>query len=81
MSKYKFTRSPQFVEYIETNHRTIKTKIPCEGTEEILRGLEKYESRIKNVVMTPFDTRQVLSNIMRFRFIMKISVGQANYFL
>ena len=45
MAKYKFTRSPQFVEYIETNHRSITTKIPCEGTEEILRGLEKYESR------------------------------------
>ena len=45
MSKYKFNRSPQIVKHIETENRVIKTKIPCEGTEEIIQGLEKYESR------------------------------------
>ncbi len=37
--------SPKIVEHIETDHRNIKTEIPCEGTEEVMRVLEKYESR------------------------------------
>ena len=36
---------PKIVEHIETDHRIIKTKIPCEGTQEVMRVLEKYESR------------------------------------
>ena len=45
MTKYKFNRHPKIVDHIETDHRIIKTKIPCEGSEEVMQGLEKYESR------------------------------------
>ena len=45
MTKYNFNTSPKIVDHIETDHRIIKTEIPCVGTEEVMRALEKYESR------------------------------------
>ena len=45
MSSNIFERSPREVDLINTNNREIKTKIPCEGTEEILKKLDTFESR------------------------------------
>ncbi len=40
-----FSRKSKKVELIHTNNRLIKTEIPCSGTEEILKRLDKFESR------------------------------------
>ena len=45
MASYSFSREPKEVKMIRTNNREIKTKIPASGTEEILKKLDKYESR------------------------------------
>jgi len=42
---YDFSRKPIPVPPVETKFRTIKTPIPCEGTDELICELEKYESR------------------------------------
>lgn len=42
---YEFSREPVEVPSIETKYRTIKTHIPCPGSNAILSELEKYESR------------------------------------
>tara|TARA_Y200000002_G_scaffold95724_1_gene77364 strand:- start:12330 stop:13694 length:1365 start_codon:yes stop_codon:yes gene_type:complete len=42
---YKFKISPQKVEKINTKYRKIDGKIPCEGTEKILKSLSFTESR------------------------------------
>ena len=44
MSKF-FSREPIDVDFINTKHRRINSKIPCEGSVEILDILDKYESR------------------------------------
>ena len=44
MSKF-FSREPIDVDFINTKHRRINSKIPCEGSVEILDTLDKYESR------------------------------------
>lgn len=43
--KYQFSREPKEVNFINTKFRSIKTKIPCPGTKEILDNLDLYESR------------------------------------
>ena len=45
MASYSFSREPKEVKMIRTSNREIKTKIPAPGTEEILKKLDKYESR------------------------------------
>ena len=45
MSLYQFSRVPKKVALVTTDHRLIKTSIPCEGTQEILESLDRYESR------------------------------------
>jgi len=45
MSGYEFSRSPQQVPFVSTDHRTVKTAIPAPGTEEILNSLDRFESR------------------------------------
>ena len=45
MSLYQFSRVPKKVALVTTDHRSIKTSIPCEGTQEILESLDRYESR------------------------------------
>lgn len=45
MAGYEFSRSPQQVPFVSTEHRTIKTAIPAPGTEQILDTLDCYESR------------------------------------
>lgn len=42
---YQFSRIPKKVALLSTEHRVIKTEIPCSGTKEILDNLDKYESR------------------------------------
>ncbi len=43
--KFAFKTEPQPVCEVRTEHRLIKTEIPCPGTREVLEKLEKYESR------------------------------------
>ena len=45
MSSYSFSRKPQAVDTVHTEHRIIKTPIPCPGTDAIISELELYESR------------------------------------
>ena len=45
MSGYEFSRSPQPVPYVSTDHRTVRTPLPAPGTEEILNSLDRLESR------------------------------------
>jgi 4-aminobutyrate aminotransferase-like enzyme len=45
MAGHEFSRSPQQVPFVSTEHRTIKTAIPAPGTEQILANLDRYESR------------------------------------
>lgn len=45
MAGHEFSRSPQQVPFVSTEHRTIKTAIPAPGTEQILASLDHYESR------------------------------------
>lgn len=45
MSAFNFSTKPVKVKTLETNFRKIHTSIPVEGTESILRRLEKSESR------------------------------------
>ena len=45
MTKHVFKLSPQKVELIETKFRSIKTEIPCQGTQSILERLNNVESR------------------------------------
>jgi 4-aminobutyrate aminotransferase-like enzyme len=45
MSSFKFSMEPVKVPKIETPNRVIKTPIPCKGTKEVLKVLDKYESR------------------------------------
>jgi 4-aminobutyrate aminotransferase / (S)-3-amino-2-methylpropionate transaminase / 5-aminovalerate transaminase len=45
MAGHEFSRSPQQVPFVNTEHRTIKTAIPAPGTEDILADLDRYESR------------------------------------
>jgi 4-aminobutyrate aminotransferase-like enzyme len=42
---YQFSRTPKKVVPISTEHRLIKTEIPCDGTKQVLDKLDKYESR------------------------------------
>lgn len=44
MAGHEFSRSPQQVPLVGTQHRTIRTAIPAPGTEEILASLDCYES-------------------------------------
>ena len=45
MKKHEFSRLPLEVQKIETKNRIINTPIPAPGTNELLKKLEKYESR------------------------------------
>ncbi len=45
MAGYEFSRRPQTVPFVSTEHRTIKTAIPAPGTEQILENLDHFESR------------------------------------
>ena len=45
MAGHKFSRSPQQVPFVSTEHRTIRTAIPAPGTEQVLASLDRYESR------------------------------------
>ena len=45
MTKHLFKLNPQKVEPVKTKNRLIKTKIPCPGTESILKRLNQVESR------------------------------------
>ena len=45
MAGHEFSRSPQQVPLVSTAHRTIKTAIPAPGTEQILKNLDRHESR------------------------------------
>ena len=42
---YLFSTNPIEVPFVETAYRSIKTSIPCPGTETILSELSSYESR------------------------------------
>tara|TARA_B100000886_G_scaffold333611_2_gene287960 strand:- start:7640 stop:9016 length:1377 start_codon:yes stop_codon:yes gene_type:complete len=42
---YQFSRIPKKVETVSTEHRIIKTEIPCSGTKDVLDKLDEYESR------------------------------------
>ena len=42
---YQFSRIPKKVETLSTEHRIIKTEIPCSGTKDVLDKLDEYESR------------------------------------
>ena len=43
--KYKFSREPKKVSFVNTKFRSIETEIPCPGTKKILDNLDIYESR------------------------------------
>ncbi|MCF8169445.1 MAG: aminotransferase class III-fold pyridoxal phosphate-dependent enzyme [Rhodoferax sp.] len=45
MAGHLFSRSPQTVPFVHTEHRQIHTAIPTLGTEAILDELDRYESR------------------------------------
>jgi 4-aminobutyrate aminotransferase-like enzyme len=45
MATHSFSRSPQAVPFVNTEHRQIRTAIPTPGTEAILNQLDRYESR------------------------------------
>ena len=45
MSAYSFSRVPVKVPLVKTKNRSIQTKIPAPGTEDILIKLDNYESR------------------------------------
>ena len=45
MSGYSFSRKPIEVPLVKTKNRSIQTKIPAPGTEDILEKLNNYESR------------------------------------
>lgn len=45
MSNHVFSRKPVQVDKVNTKYRKIDSKIPCEGTEEVLKKLDKLESR------------------------------------
>ncbi len=45
MAAYSFSRKPQAVLPVSTDHRLIKTAIPAPGTREILERLDRCESR------------------------------------
>ena len=45
MSAYNFTKMPQKVPYVKTKYRSIQTEIPSPKSLEILKNLERYESR------------------------------------
>lgn len=45
MSAYEFSRTPQQVPLVKTEHRLIQTAIPALGTEEVLARLDAVESR------------------------------------
>ena len=38
-------RTKSYILHINTKYREIKTKIPCHGTEEVLKKLDTFESR------------------------------------
>ena len=45
MAAYLFSRTSKLVPLIKTQYRTIQTSIPAPGTEEILKNLDRYESK------------------------------------
>jgi 4-aminobutyrate aminotransferase-like enzyme len=45
MAAHAFSRTPQTVPAVLTEHRRIQTAIPAQGTEAILEQLDRYESR------------------------------------
>ena len=45
MKKHEFSRISTDVKGVKTKYRNIKTSIPAPGTDELLKRLEKYESR------------------------------------
>ena len=45
MAAHSFSRSPQNVPFVSTQHRKIRTAIPVPGSIEILEQLDLYESR------------------------------------
>jgi len=45
MAGYEFSREPQIVARLETEHRRIQTAIPAPGTKAILEKLDRFESR------------------------------------
>ena len=45
MAAHSFSRSPQSVPVVDTQHRKILTAIPTPGSEAILDQLDSYESR------------------------------------
>jgi 4-aminobutyrate aminotransferase-like enzyme len=45
MAGHEFSRSPQQVPFVSTEHRTIRTAIPAPGTEQVLASLDRNESR------------------------------------
>lgn len=45
MAAYSFSRTSKLVPLVKTQYRTIQTSIPAPGTEEILKNLDRYESR------------------------------------
>ncbi|MCP9796852.1 aspartate aminotransferase family protein [Cyanobium sp. Lug-B] len=45
MAGHEFSRSPQQVPFVSTEHRTIRTAIPAPGTQQVLASLDRYESR------------------------------------
>lgn len=44
MSYIPFPKTPVEVPHVQTKHRTICTKIPCEESLELFRDMEKYET-------------------------------------
>ncbi len=45
MANYSFSRTPQIVPQVNTQHRKIVSQLPCPGTEQILADLDQFESR------------------------------------
>jgi 4-aminobutyrate aminotransferase / (S)-3-amino-2-methylpropionate transaminase / 5-aminovalerate transaminase len=45
MAAHSFSRTPQTVPFVKTEHRQIQTAIPAPGTEAILEQLDRFESR------------------------------------
>ncbi|CAN1513826.1 GabT 4-aminobutyrate aminotransferase and related aminotransferases [Methylophilaceae bacterium] len=45
MAAYLFSRTSKSVPFVKTQYRTIQTSIPAPGTDEILKSLDRLESR------------------------------------
>ena len=59
MSKF-FSREPIDVDFINTKHRRINSKIPCEGSVEILDILDRLEKENVDLQASRNDYQRLL---------------------